>query len=90
MELSNSNTKKFLIFQETEILKKFLQFLKRSFSDISGNGNHGKLFLYFRKRNSLIFQKRETLKKFFISQEVTLQAQKVKKVTLRAQKVEKL
>ena len=52
-----SNLRKFLIFQETETLKKSLYFRKRRPRKnpyTSGNGN----FLYFRKRKFLVFQER--------------------------------
>ena len=52
-----SNLRKFLIFQETETLKKSLYFRKRrprKSPYTSGNGN----FLYFRKRKFLVFQER--------------------------------
>ena len=56
----------FLIYQEMELKKlfhtsengTFLYFLKRKLSYISENGNPKK-FLYFRKRNFIIFQKME-------------------------------
>ena len=53
--------RKFLIFKEMGIS---YIFLKESVSYISGNGNHEKSSLYFRKRNFLIFQETETIKNF--------------------------
>ena len=68
MELSNSNIKKFLIFQETKTPKKLLRFSQK------------KAFLIFREMEApkkfLIIQETETSKKL---QEVTFQVQKMKK-----------
>ena len=52
-----STLRKCLIFKETETPKKFLIFSQRKLFLYLGNGNHEKCFLYFRKRNFLIFRK---------------------------------
>ena len=60
MELSDSNIKKFIIFfhekafvifRETETSKKFFIFQETKLPCVSGN----ETFLYFRKRNFLLF-----------------------------------
>ena len=68
MELSNSNIKKFLIFQETETPKKLLIFSQKKV--VFWKTETPKKFF--------LFQEREAPKKFLISQEVTFQASKVK------------
>ena len=71
MELSSSQIKKFLIFEEMELFSQKKKpsekidciFSKESFSYISGNGPR-KISVYFRKQNFLIYQETETLKNF--------------------------
>ena len=67
MELSGSNIKKCLIFQETGTLKNFLYFLKRMLFWYFWKQTSRKVFWYFWKRNFLTLQETETLKNFWIS-----------------------
>ena len=73
--LTFSQKKSFLTFWETETPKKFFIFQETEHSYISGNGT----FLYFRKRNILIFQEIETLKKFLYFRKRNFLSSKSKK-----------
>ena len=71
MELSTSNIKKFLKFQEMETLKKVLIFWiilmfsqKKAFLIFQETETPQKVLVCFRKQNFLIFREAETLKKF--------------------------
>ena len=91
IKVSGSNIKKvvifsqkgaFLIFKETETLKKLFAFQKCELSYILGNGNLKKILLF----QEVTFQaqkmkKNPTLKKFLIFQEMGISSHKLKKIS---------